>query len=103
MMLRWVELQGNKVAKPRDNITISVMKWSIMWGWMIQKHDCVLARGTADTALLAKQAAENTWKVIETGSSGVLVAPTSYDAWYERRLSAERLTMLQRPNLASTK
>jgi len=64
-----------------------------MWGWAIQKDSDVriLARGKADSVLLAKEAAEIAWIEIKTGSL-IVLTPAPFD----RRLSAERLISLQR-------
>ena len=93
MTLHWVEKEGVEVATPRDDITISVRKWSKMWGWIIERRDSVvLARGVADSVEEAEEAAGVAWHDIETGSSGIQLSPTPYD----RRLSADWLTYLQR-------
>src|SRR5262245_15114356 len=93
MPLRWTDRRSVKEATPRDDIVISVVKWSRMWGWSIQRNGDTpfLARGTADTARQAKQAAEAAWADIAQGS-GIVLPSTAF----ERRLSAERLINLQR-------
>ena len=79
MSLQWNDQQSVKVAKPREDITISVIKWSKTWGWSIQKNDDLpfLARGNSDTAKLAKEHAEKAWTSIAAGQ-GIVMPPTPY-------------------------
>jgi hypothetical protein len=58
-----------KLAAPRPDVTICVMKWSKLWGWTIRRESLCLVRGCADTAKLAQADAEAAWETIKTGQT----------------------------------
>jgi hypothetical protein len=82
-MMTWTDRSAIKTAKPRPDITISVMKWSRLWGWMIAKDDqpAYVARGTADTADDAKQNAETAWEMILSTNIMIQMAPPVARRW----------------------
>lgn len=58
-----------KVAAPRPDVIICVMKWSKLWGWSIRRDSVCLARGYADTAKLAQADAQTVWETVKTGQT----------------------------------
>lgn len=79
MRLVWNDRSAVKMAIPRPDIAIRVLKWSKLWGWSIRCGAVCLMRGHADTAKLAKQDAEVAWRTLQTGQRVVSLQS------YERR------------------
>jgi hypothetical protein len=67
MKLVWNDRSAVKLALPRPDVAICVLKWSKLWGWTIRRDAVCLMRGHADTAKLAKQDAEAAWRALQTG------------------------------------
>lgn len=62
-MLTWHERHGIKMAKPSPQIKLLVIRGSKFWQWRIEKQGApsFMARGIADSAKDAKEAAEDAW------------------------------------------
>jgi hypothetical protein len=67
MRLVWNDRAAVKLALPRPDVAIHVLKWSKLWGWTIRRDAVCLMRGYADTAKLAKQDAEAAWRKLQAG------------------------------------
>lgn len=66
--LMWTETEPEsaKIAKPRSDVTLSVVKWSKLWRWVIEKdgNRGFVARGVSDSIDDAVRDAETVWSTL---------------------------------------